>query len=84
MSRVTHSSHALLSFVSSPVSSYLLLGSHFSVLFVFVRDLCPRPSALAAADFSGRFWHESIPQFLLTITLLTSFSSTIVLLLATA
>ena len=83
MSQVTHSSHAFLYFVSSPVSSYLLLGSHFSLLFVFVRDLCPRLSALAAADFSDRFWHESIPQFL-TITLLTSFSSTIVLLLATA
>ena len=83
MSRVTHSSHAFLSFVSSPVSSYLLLGSHFSLLFLFVRDLCPRPSALAAADFSDRFWHVSTPQFL-TITLSTSFSSTIVLLLATA
>ena len=83
MSRVTPSSHAFLSFVSSPVSSYLLLGSHFSVLFVFVRDLCPRLSALAAADFSDRYWHEFTPEFL-TITLFTSFSSTIVLLLATA
>ena len=83
MSRVTHSSHDLLSFVSSPVSSYLPLGSHFSLLFLFVRDLCPRPFALAAADCSDRFWHVSTPQFL-TITLSTSFSSTMVLLPATA
>ena len=83
MSRVTHSSHALLSFVSAPVSSYTPLGSHFSLLFLFVRDLCPLPSSLAAADFSDRFWHVSTPQFL-TITLSTSFSSTIVLLPATA
>ena len=59
MSRVTHSSHALLYFVSAPVSSYTPLGSHFSLLFLFVRDLCPLPSSLAAADFSDRFWHVS-------------------------
>ena len=57
MSRVTHSTHALLSFVSAPVSFCTSLGSHFSLLFLFFCDLCPLPSSLAAADFSDRSWH---------------------------
>ena len=36
MSRVTHSTHALLSFVSAPVSFATSLGSHFSLLFFSV------------------------------------------------
>ena len=83
MSRVTHSTLDLLSVVSAPVSFCTSLGSHFSLLFLFVRDLCLRPSAHAAGDFSDRFWHVFTPQFL-TITLSTSFSSIIVLLPATA
>ena len=69
--------------IGARTTSYLFRGSHFSLFFLFVRDLCPRPFALAAADCSDRFWHVSTPQFL-TITLSTSFSSTIVLLPATA
>ena len=57
MSRVTHSTHALLYFVSAPVSFATSLGSHFSLLFSLLCDIFPLPSSLAAADFSDRSWH---------------------------
>ena len=57
MSRVTHSTYALLYFVSAPVSFATYLGSHFSLLFLFFCDLFPLPSSLAAAYFSNRSWH---------------------------
>ena len=56
MSRITHSTHDLLPFVSAPVSFCTSLGSHFSLLFLFFCDLFPLPSSLAAAAFSDRSW----------------------------
>ena len=57
MSRVTYSTHDLLSFISAPVSFCTSLGFQFSQFFVFDCDLCPVPPSLAAADFSDGSWH---------------------------
>ena len=90
MSRVTHSTHALLSFVSAPVSFCTSLGSHFSLLFFFsvISSLFPLLSLPLTAQIALAMylllheWGRELP--FLTITLSTSFAFKMALLLATA
>ena len=90
MSRVAHSTHALLYFVSAPVSFGTYLGSAFSLLFFFsvISSLfpllsLPLTSQIALGMYLLRHeWGREHP--FLTITLSTSFSSKFVLLPATA
>ena len=91
MSRVTHSTHALLSFVSAPVSFCTSLGSHFALLCSFVFSVISSLFPLLSLPLTAQIvlamyllfheWGRELP--FLTVTLSTSFSSKIVLLPAT-